>query len=340
MNIPSNDDQNQNQTQSQPTQTQPQPPATAQRGGGASGKQAPSTRVIVAVTAAVGGVALLAVGASAAYAAIAPNRFDAIDAFVGNATNSADASSEYSQDINAGSVETIDDGDGTFTHTAPIEGVRSLDLEIAGAGFEVAFGDVSEAELVVTGDRAADWRVAVDEGQLSVETPDRGFTSGCLFNCGAGALGNASATLTLPQAMSDDGSLDAEMSVEGGALSGSGSFRSLDLSVEAGDLRIDGSAQNVDVDVEAGETELDLADVTAAEVGVEAGSVRLGITGAAPDRVSIDASTGSAVLDLPDAEYRVDAMTELGELDDRLSKSEDSKHVVTVRAEAAKVTLN
>ena len=46
------------------------------------------------------------------------------------------------------------------------------------------------------------------------------------------------------------------------------------------------------------------------------------------------------VLDLPDAEYRVDAMTELGELDDRLSKSEDSKHVVTVRAEAAKVTLN
>ena len=314
----------------EPQQARPQPMSTARKG-------TPSTRVIVAVTAAVGGVALLAVAASTAYSAVMPERYDAIDAFVGSAVDFD--GSEGPGGAAPGSEQLVDDGSGTVTHFAPIDEVRSLDLEIAGASFDVAFGDVGEAELAVTGDRAANWTLAVREGRLIVETPDRGFTTGCFVNCGSGSLGDASGTLTLPQSMMEDGMLDAELSVEGGALRGSGSFRSLDVSVQGGDIRLDGSAQNVEVEVEAGKAELELADVGTAEVGVEAGSVRVTMTGAAPDRVSVEASTGSAALDLPEADYRVDATAELGELDDRLTKSEDSKHVVTVRAEAAKVVL-
>ncbi|SDQ11602.1 DUF4097 family beta strand repeat-containing protein [Leucobacter chromiiresistens] len=317
----------------QPDALQPGKPHTEN----ATRKGSPSTRVIVAVTAAVGGVALLAVAASTAYSDIMPERYDAIDAFVGSATDLDET--DGSGGAAPGSEQVVDDGSGTVTHFAPVDAVRALDVEISGASFEVAFGDVAEAELVATGDRAANWTLAVREGRLTVETPDRGFTTGCFVNCGAGSLGDASGMLTLPQSMIEDGRLDAELSVEGGALRGSGSFRSLDVSVQGGDVRLDGSAQNLEVEVEAGKAELELADVGTAEVGVEAGSVRVAMTGAAPDRVSVEASTGSAALDLPEADYRVDATAELGEFDDRLAKSDDSKHVVSVRAEAAKVVL-
>lgn len=315
---------------------QPEQPSTPRRPG-ASGKQTPATRVIVAVTAAVGGVALLAAGASAAYASIAPQRFDGINAIVGDASTGNGPDSERAD-------RGVDNGSETQMYTANIGDVQSLDLGIAAASFDLVFGDVTEAELVASGHRAAEWVMTVEEGELSVETPARVLTAGCVFNCGAGGLGNATATLTLPESMSDAGTLDAEINVEGGAVRGAGSFRSLDLGLEAGELRLDGSTQRLAIDVEAGKAELDLADVVTAEVGVEVGSVRATLTGRAPDRVSVDASTGTAALDLPEAEYRVDAKTELGELDDRLSKNDDSsaavaQHVVTVRAEAAKVTL-
>ena len=338
MNTPTDPHQHPSQPEGPSAQHHGQQPS-APSPTGASGKQSPTSRAILVITAAVGGVALLAVGVSAAYAAIAPQRFDGIEAIVGdaNAENGFD-------DADDAAVPAVGDGSGTQTYFANVDDVQSLDLDIAAAGFELAFGDVTEAELVTSGDRAEEWMVSVEEGELSVETPARALTAGCLFNCGAGGLGNATATLTLPESMSEDGRLDAEISVEGGAVRGAGSFRSLDLGLEAGELRLEGSAQRLAVDVEAGKAELDFADVVTAEVGVEAGSARLSLTGEAPDRVSVDASAGSAALDLPEADYRVDAKTELGELDDRLSKSDDSAaadaaHVITVRAEAAKVTL-
>lgn len=317
---------------------QPAQPAASERTGGPT-RQTSSTRVIVAVTAAVGGLAVLGIGASAAYASIAPNRFDAIDAFVGSATGDDPDFTESSDGNADGTARIVESESGSQTHYAVVDDVRSLDLDIAAAGFELAFGDVSEAELVVAGDRAAEWKMAVDEGELSVETPDRGFTTGCLFNCGAGGFGNATATLTLPQSLSDAGALEADVTLAGGALRGAGAFRSIDVDIEAGELSLEGSAERFAVDVEAGKAEVDLADVATAEIGVEAGSARVSLTGAAPARVSVEASAGSADLELPEADYRVDAKTELGELDDRLSKDADSKHVITVRAEAAKVTL-
>ncbi|MEV8338135.1 hypothetical protein [Leucobacter sp. NPDC077196] len=337
MNPPS--DSHQAPKQPEPPYAQQREQPDAQRQSGAPGKRLPTTRAIVTVTAAVGGVALLAVGVSAAYSSIAPQRYDGIDAIVGNATGE-----EGYHDTGDGASPVVDDGSGTQTYFASVDDVRSLDLDIAAAGFELEFGDVTEAELVASGDRAAEWTMIVEEGELSVETPARALTAGCVFNCGASGFGNATATLTLPKSMSETGTLDADISVEAGAVRGSGSFRSLDLGLEAGEIRLEGGAEHLAVDVEAGKAELDLADVATAEVAVEAGLARVSLTGEAPDRVSVDASTGSAALDLPEADYLVDAKTELGELDDRLSKSDDSKaadaqHVVTVRAEAAKVTL-
>ena len=324
MNAPGNP--NEPQQMPQPT---PQP----------SSRATTAKRTIVAVTAVVGGVALVAVGASATYAALSPMRVDSLESIVDGAANSGgehfDDFDTFDDQSDVAAVPDADGPTGEQSYTMAIDGVSSLDLEIGAADFTLAFGDVSEAELTAAGPSADAWKLAVDEGQLSVETPNRGVS--CLFNCADG--NHTTATLTLPKSLSETGTLDADISLEGGALQATGSFRELELSVDAGEASIDGEAQSAAVDVEAGKAVIDLAGVRTAEVEVAAGSAEVNLTGKAPDRVAVNASTGRAVIDLPQADYRVDIASELGEVKNQLSIDESSKHAVSVRAEAAQVTL-
>lgn len=334
---PQNEPENTPQPSGQPV-PQPQMPAATAPGARPdarpdAAKTVTATATIVAVTAAVGGLVLLGVGASAAYAVLAPDRFSMVESLVDGG--------DFDETLGAdgSGATTMSDADGQVTQTVDVSEVTSLDLDIEAAAFNLQFADVAEAQLEVSGPRADAWVLGVEGTELTVETPDRGLVSGCFVNCGSGAFGGATATLTLPQWMDDEQSLNVEASLQGGTLTAVGTYRGFDVDVEAGELRLDGSARSLSLDLEAGKANVVLADVAALDLGVEAGSAKLELTGKLPDRVDIEASTGSAVLRLPAGDYRVDEQSELGKIDNRLTVDQESKHVVSVRAEAAQVTL-
>ncbi|WP_336660112.1 hypothetical protein [Leucobacter sp. USHLN153] len=302
-------------------------------GPNAAGKTATATTAILAVTASIGGLALVAVFASSSFAALSSQRLDVLDTVVGSVASGVTPGDSQMPD------NAIVDADGEAVQTIDVTDVTSLDLELEAAALRVKFGDVVDAELVSSGPSAAEWTFATEQGELQVASPNRGFGSGCLFNCGAGEFGGATATLTLPQSLSEEGRLDAEVSVEGGSFAGSGDFRTLDLSVEAGTARITGSAASSSFDVEAGDLTATLADAERVELGLDMGSARLELTGEAPDRVDIEASAGDADVRLPRGKYRVDDSSELGDIDNAVTVDDASKHRVSVSVEAARVSL-
>ena len=194
--------------------------------------------------------------------------------------------------------------------TADAGDLTGLDVDAEAASMTVAFGDVDQAVLEVRNGTRNSWWMEREGGELSVGK--RG--AWCIMWC---HREQEDAVLTLPREL-DDGSLDAELSLDSGELRTDGSFADLETSVDAGTLTVTGSARTLEAGVDAGRADLDLSGVEDARFEVSAGRIDAELTGDAPAGVEFDVSAGALDLTLPDEPYRVAVGRSAGSLDNQL----------------------
>lgn len=292
----------------------------------ASGPRSAAVTAIITATAVVGGIALLAVGVSAAARTLVPRIMDIPVV-------------EYG--VEYGGVEFMPSETEYELVEWDLEGLEGIEIDAAATSFTLALGDAEEAVLSVSGGGfAGEWSMYREDGELVISYPDLldgARTDGCLFGCGG--RGSASVTLTLPRSLAESGRLNADIALSGGELRGEGSFDELGLEVNAGSLRFTGAARSLDLDVRVGEARVELADAGEADIEVQSGDARVTLTGDAPRSVAAAAKMGALTLQLPDEEYRVDLRGALGEVDNRLAENEDSPYRVSVQATAAEIVL-
>ncbi|MEN2738879.1 hypothetical protein ABCS02_13895 [Microbacterium sp. X-17] len=226
----------------------------------------------------------------------------------------------------------------TDTVTASATGAQRVVIDASAASIRIAFGDVKDAELRVTGFRGADgWSLTRTGGELRVGADRGGLGPGALVGFGGWWGRSANAVLTLPRAL--DGRLDGALSVAGGVLQVDGGFRALTLDVAGGSVDVNGAATSVTLDLRAGSATVAVSGARTADVSVEAGAADVRLTGSAPDRVSVSATAGSATVRLPDATYAVTRSVTAGNLDNRLDTSATSPHAVSVNISGGYVEL-
>ncbi len=282
----------------------PEAPTSPSFTQGSAPQPSRASRAIMITTAVCGVLVLTAVGGTAAYAA---------------ASATASATSN----------------DRTLTDTA---GIRELDLDISAASFAVEYGPQDEASLQVTGPRSERWTLTRDGDTLTVGSP-AGMASSCVFGfCPPGRGSATTATLTLPNSFAKLG-LDVDVTVGAGSFEADGRFGELDVEVGAGEATITGAAHTVDVSVGVGEFRGTFADVAEADFSVEVGELVAQLKGKAPREVTVDVNLGNAVLELPDASYRVDRSVGLGDLSNELRTSADAPHLITASLELGELTL-
>lgn len=280
-----------------PTEGAPREP----RGSGA--------RAAAIAIAAFGGLALLAAGGNAAFAAVH-------DVSAAVRSESADM-----QNVN-------------------VDGIESVRIEVGASDVTARFGDVDEATLEVTGSRSGEWRLDRDDDELVVRSPDRGF--GWWF--GGDWFGNdwfrddETVVLTLPESL-EGTELDAEFALSAGSLDIEGDYGEVDIEVGAGGLSMEGSATSIDADISAGRADLVLSDVDEADFTVSAGKLVAELVDTAPRAVSLDVSAGSLELTVPDEIYSVTQNVSAGSLDNRLDTSVDSRHKIEATVSAGSAVL-
>ncbi len=214
-----------------------------------------------------------------------------------------------------------------------VRGVESLDLEVSGAEVTVEFrGDASEAELQIDGGSSDGWSLKRDGDELKVRGPHDGFD---WFRPGW-LRGDQRVTLVLPDRLSG---IDAEFTLQAGALSVDGTFGELDVDVNAGSLSLDASAREFDAELNAGRADIDLRDVQTAEFTVNAGRIVASLD-TAPSSIAIDVSAGALDLTLPDEQYDVRQHVSAGSLDSRLQQSSNSSNRITATVSAGSVRLH
>lgn len=291
-----------------------------------SPQQTPKTvtstaRTLSIVTAVVGGGALLAVAFSSAFGPIQARISSLTD--VGSTGPAANS-------INEPQVAWTDD-----TLSVPVDEVQSLRVDAEAVTFDLAFGDVENAELTVeysaTRGSGAEWSMHVEGRTLVAERLDGP-------NFGPN-VGEERVKLVLPQWLSEDGGIAAELTVSAATLTAEGDFSELSAGVEAGRLKYSGSTPAIDLEVSGGKAQIDAGDVRTADIVVEAGDAQLAFTGDQPDSVDVEASVGKAVLELPKGAYRLEASAEVGAVDNQLTVDESSQHRVQASAEAARIVL-
>lgn len=212
-------------------------------------------RTAITITTAVfGGLALVAAGSTAAFAAI------------GSA-----ASSSESQSVDAA-------------------GLSELNVDVDAAGVTVEFADVAEATLEVDGSRGA-WTLRRDGDELVVRSP-QGFFGGWWFGDWFG--GEERAVLTLPSELEGDldaeftldaggltvrggfAAVDADVNAGGFDFFGAATQLDVELNAGSADIEADG-VETAELTVSAGEliAEFTGAVPTETEIEVSAGSLEL-----------------------------------------------------------------
>ncbi|MGM1018431.1 MAG: hypothetical protein ACQEW8_12935 [Actinomycetota bacterium] len=288
----------------QATAQEPTPPpyATENPAATTAPPRNSARKPILIVTAVVGGLALLGVGGTGAFAAVS------------DLTRSDSAS------------------------TLDVTGVKSLDLEVGASDVTVEFGDVDQAELVVTGGRGGQWTLDRDDDELVVRSP-QSFFGWSFGNWFGNWFGNEERVLlTLPDEL--QGSMfDADLSLSAGSLDVEGDFGTLVAEVGAGALTVSGSASEVDADINAGRAEINMANVDEADFTIAAGRLIADLTGTAPDSVTIDVSAGSLDLTVPDESYDVRSEVSAGSFDNRLDVSTTSRHSIVATVSAGSATV-
>lgn len=211
-------------------------------------------------------------------------------------------------------------------------GIRALDLDIGASDVTVQFRDVDEVELTVEGGSRGAWTLDRDGDELIVHSPNRtfGWWFGGWFNT------DERVTLTLPESAVG---LDADVDLGAGAVEMIGDFGELEVRLGAGYISVDGTADTVDADISAGRADLNLVDVSEADLTVAAGELVAEFSSSAPDAVSIDVSAGSLRLTLPDDTYRVSQDVSAGSLDNRLDTASSARSTIDVSVSAGSAIL-
>lgn len=220
----------------------------------------------------------------------------------------------------------------TETRTVDVAGVESLRVAVDAASLRIEFADVPEATLDVTsGLGVGRWTFERTGDELTVETPRR-FGPGWIFG------GEVRATLTLPQEL-EGAELDAALELSAGELTVDGGFDDLGVDVGAGTFAVDGSARTLTAELSAGGADIELSDVTEADLSVSAGAIEARLTGTAPRSVTVDVSAGSLDLRLPDAVYDVRSDVSAGDFENGLQTERGARNVVDVTVSAGSVTI-
>ena len=262
-----------------------------------------ATKPILITTAIIGGVALAAVGTSAAFAA-------------GNPLSS-------------------DSGAEATTQQVDTAGVTSLEIDASASDVSVSFGAVDQATLEVEGGATGRWQLARDEDELKVYRSG-GFFGGCLFWCN---LERTSVSLTLPQELEARG-IDTDARLSAGSLDLGGRFGEVDLDVSAGRANLDIESTKLEVEMSAGRLDGTARDVRKASFELSAGTAEVELAGDAPDQVEIGLSAGRLGLIVPDETYRIAEERSAGSLDQGLRTDPGSNRLISVEMSAGNVTLS
>lgn len=223
-------------------------------------------------------------------------------------------------------------GAATGSRSADAAGVSALSLDVSAGHVVIAYADVDEATLEVSGgDRG--WRLERQGDTLSLSN-SRPWWAGWDGWDGTTSRG----TLTLPAALADE-KLDARFEVSAGSITADGTYGTLLVEVGAGDADVTGSADDLTVDVSAGSADVTLSDVQQGNLVIGAGEIVATLTGTAPDEVLVDVSAGTLVATLPDEAYDVRSDVSVGSLDNLLSTSTGAARTVDVQVSAGDVTL-
>lgn len=213
--------------------------------------------------------------------------------------------------------------------TLDVAGVDALDLDVAAAGFTLAFDDVPDASLEVRDTGSGAWTFEVDGSTLRVHAPDMSVLS--WFGAGNGRV-----TLTLPRSL-EGADLDAEFGA--GSFTAAGEFGAVSLRMGAGQATLSGTADALEVDLSAGQADLALADVRTADLTISAGAIDARLTGTAPRDVRLSASAGSIDLELPDETYAVTSDASGGSIDNTLRTDAAASRTIAVEVSAGEITL-
>ncbi|MGB4137998.1 MAG: DUF4097 family beta strand repeat-containing protein [Microbacterium sp.] len=217
------------------------------------------------------------------------------------------------------------------TAYAGASGITDIDVDVSAVDLSIEFYDGDRVVLESNAGGDAPLRMRVDENELKVTSTNRIFDW-----FGPDWLRkDVRATLKLPESLRG---VDADLTLQAGALRADGEFGELDATVNAGRLTLSGSATSLDAEVNAGQADITMADVRTSELTVAAGRLIAELT-SVPSEVSVDVSAGELRLTLPNDTYDLRSRRSAGTLNSDLSESRTSQNRVDVQVSAGTVTL-
>jgi hypothetical protein len=217
---------------------------------------------------------------------------------------------------------------GETTKTVSVAGVDALDIRASAAEFRVEFGNVTEAELHVTG--SSDWTLERDGSTLMVRPQERWF--GSWFGA------DEKAVLTLPDQLRK-AELDANFSISAGIFIAEGDFDDLWIGMSAGIAHIDGVARTVSVRVSSAHAQISLSNVSVASFHANAGNLIATLSGSVPQEIEARASVGKIDLSVPDAPYAVTSNVSAGSFEPSVVHDPQSTNRISVNVSAGEVIV-
>lgn len=225
----------------------------------------------------------------------------------------------------------------TTSRQVAVSGVDQIDVDVNAGSLRVEFADVDTAELTVTGGAGAErWTLRQDGTELRVATPNHSFWW-LSWPRWFGRGDSGDGVLRLPQALAGS---DADLELAAGSLVADGDFADLDISSGAGRVQVDGSAETVSADISAGRADLNLADVSSADLELSAGEMDATLTGAQPQTLKLRASAGSMNVTVPEGDYDVSEDTSAGRFENRIGSTPGAASTVSVDLSAGRIVLS
>lgn len=212
------------------------------------------------------------------------------------------------------------------TQASDIQGVRDLDVDIAGGSLTIEYGEVSEA--ILDDMNTPGWTIEKRGSTLRVVSPDHS-----LVDWGS----SPAASLTLPRELGRSG-IDLRVDLAGGSLDAVGDFGDLAVKVTGGQATLSGRADALDVSVAGGSASAEVSGADSAAFEVAGGELSAVLTGTTPTTTTIEVTAGSADIALPDDTYLV-ASDGPGSLDNSLPTSPTATARVEVQTALGSVTL-
>lgn len=223
-------------------------------------------------------------------------------------------------------------GNGDRMLTATVEGASTVRTDVAGGSLQVRFGDVTEAELEITGSWfVSEWSLTRSGNAIVVRSP-RDLIN--VWPLPGNRIGEA--TLTLPE---HSRGIDADLKIAGGDFSLEGTVGDIEMRLAGGNADIEGTADSIVVEASAGNIEMDLADVDQADLSLSAGSIEAELSGDQPSDIRVFVTAGSLELTVPAGDYWVTDQVTAGSFDNEIGSNPQADNVIDVTVTAGDVTL-